>query len=155
LPVDAFPALPNAIREVLRNRGCLIPQQTISGDGGHVHNVVQGEFFETGKASWAVLCSVNESSSILVFRDAADRDPEVLAKSEDKGQLQGAGNERIAYSRQIQPADRKFMMEHYRAYGGTKPPPIDHQGIDDAFVGKASVTYYWYRGEWLKLSGSD
>jgi beta-lactamase regulating signal transducer with metallopeptidase domain len=157
LAVDAFPALPNAIREVLRNRGCLIPQQTFSenGAGSHAHNVIQGEFFEAGKPSWAVLCSVNESSSILVFRNAADRDPEELAKSEDKNQLQGMGNQKIAYSRQIQQVDRKFMVDHYRAYGGTKPPPIDHRGIDDAFVGKASITYYWYRGEWLKLSGSD
>ena len=102
-----------------------------------------------------MLCSVNESSSILVFRDAADRNPEDLAKAEDRNDLQGAGNGRIAYSRQIQPVDRKFIMDHYRAYGGTEPPPIDHQGIDDAFVGKASITYYWYRGKWMKLSGSD
>jgi hypothetical protein len=145
------------IREEIRNRGCLIPQQTFS-DGGtsnQLQNVVQGEFFEKGKTSWAVLCSVNESSSILVFRDVADRRPEELAKSEDKNELQGAGNGRVAYSREIQPVDRKFIVEHYRDYGGPEPPPIDHQGIDDAFVGKASVIYYWYRGEWLKLQGAD
>lgn len=157
LAVDAFPALPPAIREELRNRGCLIPQQTFSDDqaGNQPQNVIEGEFFEKGRASWAVLCSVNESSSILVFRDASDRHPEDLAKSEDKDQLQGAGKGRIAYSRQLAPADRKFIMDHYRAYGGPEPPPIDHQGIDDAFEGKASVTYYWYRGEWKKLTGAD
>jgi beta-lactamase regulating signal transducer with metallopeptidase domain len=157
LPADAFPALPSMIREQLRNRGCLIPQQTFS-DGGtsnQLQSVVQGEFFEKGKPSWAVLCSVNESSSILVFRDVADRRPEELAKSEDKNELQGAGNGRIAYSREIQPVDRKFIMDHYRGYGGPEPPPIDHQGIDDVSVGKASVIYYWYRGEWLKLQGAD
>lgn len=157
LPVDAFSALPPVIREELRNRGCLIPQQTF-GEGetaNQAHNVVQGEFFERGKTSWAALCSVNESSSILVFRDASDRHPEELSKSEDKNELQGAGNGRIAYSRQIQPADSKFILGHYRAYGGPEPPPIDHQGIDDAFVGKGSVTYYWYRGDWRKLTGAD
>jgi len=69
------------IREEIRSRGCMIPQQTLS-DGGtsnQLQNVVQGEFFEKGKTSWAVLCSVNESSSILVFRDVADRHPEELA----------------------------------------------------------------------------
>ena len=29
----------------------------------------------------------------------------------------------------------------------------DHQGIDDAFLEKASVTYYWYEGKWLDPSG--
>jgi beta-lactamase regulating signal transducer with metallopeptidase domain len=33
LPADAFPELPPVIREEIRNRGCLIPQQTFS-DGG-------------------------------------------------------------------------------------------------------------------------
>jgi len=36
-----------------------------------------------------------------------------------------------------------------------KPPPIDHQGISDAMVGKASEVLYFYRGKWLRLSGDD
>ena len=156
LPADAFPALPLVIQEELRNRGCLIPQQTFSDEGSSkAQNVIEGEFFEKGKTSWAVLCSVNGTSSILVFRDAADRHPEDLAEAEDRSHLQDAGNGRIAYDRLIPPVDHKFIMDHYRAYGGTEPPPIDHQGIDDAFVGKASITYYWYGGKWMKLSGSD
>jgi hypothetical protein len=46
-------------------------------------------------------------------------------------------------------------MGHYRAYGGPKPPPIDHQGIDDAFLEKASVTFYFHKGNWLQLTGAD
>jgi hypothetical protein len=46
-------------------------------------------------------------------------------------------------------------MRHYDAYGSVKPPPIDHQGIDDAFAGKASVVLYFYRGKWLELTGAD
>ena len=30
-------------------------------------------------------------------------------------------------------------MRHYEAYGDRKPPPIDHQGIDDAFIEKQVV----------------
>ena len=41
-------------------------------------------------------------------------------------------------------------MDHYRAYGGPKPPPIDHQGIESGGE-KASVVLYCYRGKWLKL----
>jgi hypothetical protein len=36
-----------------------------------------------------------------------------------------------------------------------KPPRIDHKGIDDAFVGKASEVHYYYRGKWLELQGAD
>jgi hypothetical protein len=32
---------------------------------------------------------------------------------------------------------------------------MNHQGIDDAFLEKASVTYYYYRGKWLQLTGAD
>jgi hypothetical protein len=46
-------------------------------------------------------------------------------------------------------------MRHYLGYGGPKPPPMNHQGIDDAFLEKASVTYYYYRGKWLQLTGAD
>ena len=35
-----------------------------------------------------------------------------------------------------------------------KSLPMDHQGIDDAIVGKASVVVYLYRGKWLHLSGA-
>jgi hypothetical protein len=35
-------------------------------------------------------------------------------------------------------------MRHYRAYGGTTLPTLDHQGIDDTFVEKASVTWHFH-----------
>ena len=46
-------------------------------------------------------------------------------------------------------------MRHYRAYGGPEPPPIDHHGIDDAFLEKASVTWQdFHQGKWLQLQGA-
>jgi hypothetical protein len=50
---------------------------------------------------------------------------------------------------------RDFIMRHYRAYGAPEPPPIDHHGIDDAFLEKASVTWYFHQGKWLQLTGAD
>ena len=154
LPPNAFPELPVPIQTELNHRGCMIPQPASSGEA-RMRNVVKGEFFEKGKTAWAVLCSAKGSSSILVFHGGDDSRPEQLAGAEDKNFLQGAGDGRIVYSREIQPADRKFILDHYRAYGGPEPPPIDHQGIDDAFLGKASVTHYWYGGEWRHLTGAD
>jgi len=46
-------------------------------------------------------------------------------------------------------------MRHFSPYGGPTPPQIDHQGIDDAFIEKASVTWYFDGGSWLKLTGAD
>jgi hypothetical protein len=33
------------------------------------------------------------------------------------------------------------------------PPPIDHDCIDDAFLEKASITWYWHDGDWVQLQG--
>ncbi len=152
VPSDAFPELPDTIISTLRSLRCTIPQPSASAPP---RNVIRGDFFVQGQAGWAVLCSSGGFSSILVFRDNLDTHPEELARSEDKGYLLDVGNDKIAYSREITAVDRKFIMTHYRAYGGPEPPPIDHQGIDDAFLEKASVILYWYEGKWLRLQGTD
>ena len=59
------------------------------------------------------------------------------------------------YSREIRAVGLRLIMGHYRAYGGPEPPPIDHQGIDDAFLEKASTTWYYDGGRWLQLQGAD
>jgi hypothetical protein len=74
---------------------------------------------------------------------------------EDRNFLQGISAGNIGFSRGISPAGRDFIMRHYKAYGGPVPPRLDHQGIDDAFLEKASVTYYFYNGNWMKLTGAD
>jgi hypothetical protein len=147
LSPNAFPDLPPAIAARLRARTCLIPQPAAAGAPG---NVIRGEFFEKGKLAWAVLCLTQGSSVILAFQSDTDAHPAELAPAPDQNYVEDG-----AYARQISAVDRKFMVEHYRAYGGPEPPPIDHQGIDDAFLEKASVTYYWYQGQWRKLTGSD
>lgn len=152
LPPDAFPNVPATIRGTLRLRGCLIPQPA---GNDQPRNVIQGEFLTKGQTSWAALCSIHGASSILVFRDPTDTKPGELARAEDKSYLQGLGSDTIGYSRAIQTVDGKYITTHYRAFGGPQPPPIDHQGIDDAFVGKASVTHYWHKGAWLGLQGAD
>jgi hypothetical protein len=48
---------------------------------------------------------------------------------------------------------RKYILDHYRPYGGPKPPPIDHQGIECS-SGMASSILYFYKGKWLTLQGA-
>jgi hypothetical protein len=157
LSPDAFPELPAPIRTALRRRGCTIPQPApvqTSGDGPRA-NVIRGDFFAPGQPAWAVLCSVAGSSSILVFRGGSGAAPAELAKYEDRIYLQDFGTGKAGYDRQIRPVNRKFIVERYRAYGGPKPPSIDHQGIDDKMLEKVSVVHYWYGKQWLELTGSD
>ncbi len=152
LPVEAFPELPPAVAGVLRARNCGAPQP---GAAGPPRNVIRGQFFARGEAGWAVLCSLNNSTALLAFRNDRDTNPDTVITSDDQNYLQGFDGDNIGYSREITAAGRDFIMSHYRAFGGPEPPPIDHQGIDDAFTGKASITWYFNNREWLRLQGDD
>lgn len=139
------------VRE-LQGRGCTIPQTPYTKKP---HNVIRGDFAKPGQTDWAVLCSVKGVSTILVFWNGSERNPAEIAPMEDRNFLQGISTDEIGYSRGISPVGKDFIMRHYEAYGGPKPPPIDHQGIDDAFIEKASVMWYFFGGKWLKLTGAD
>ncbi|MGD1095263.1 MAG: hypothetical protein ABSB35_25135 [Bryobacteraceae bacterium] len=148
----AFAQLPKNLVSELQRRGCTIPQvPMIEG----LQNVIKGEFAKPGQTDWAVLCSVGRVSSILVFWNGSVTNPAEIAKRPDMDRLQGWGGDKIVYSWGITPIGKDYIMEHYNAYGGEKPPPIDHQGVDDAFYGKASEVLYFYEGKWLHLSGAD
>lgn len=152
LTPSAFPELPAKIRRELERRGCTIPQvRTVNKP----QNVIKGEFTRKGQTDWAVLCSVNQVSTILVFREASERNPSELEREADIDKIQAVGGNTSAYSRAISSVGREYILSHYRAYGGPKPPTIGHQGINDAFVGKASVVHYCYEGKWVKLTGAD
>ena len=139
------------VRE-LERRGCTIPQTPFTKNP---HNVIRGEFAKPGQTDWAVLCSVKGVSSILVFWKASEKNPAVIARMEDRIFLQGITADETGFSRAIDPVGKDFIMRHYDTYGGPKPPPIDHQGINDSFLEKASEVSYFYDGRWLKLTGAD
>ena len=152
LPPSAFPSLPGTVAKELQRRGCTIPQEGISK---RLSNVISGQFARPGQTDWAVLCSVNGSSSILVFWNGTATDVAEVARREDRIYLQSLIGNEIAFSRSISAVGSDVILTHYKAYGGTTPPPLDHQGIDDAFLEKASSVQYFYKGKWLELTGSD
>jgi len=102
-----------------------------------------------------MLCSIGGVSSILVYWNGSAANPAQIEETKDIDRLQGSGAEGIIYSRAIAPVGRTYILQHYQAYGGSKLPPIDHLGINDAFVEKGSVVLYFYRQEWLRLTGAD
>ena len=149
----AFPQLPGRVRRNLRARGCTIPQTFAAT---RPHNVISGEFAWRGQTDWTVLCSRHRVSSILVFWGGSTKSVAEIAKAADSDFLQVVGGDgEIGFSRSIGAVGRDYILTHYREYGGRKPPPIDHQGINDAFVEKASSVLYYHRGRWLKLQGAD
>jgi hypothetical protein len=152
LTPSMFRGLPGLVRTDLERRGCTVPQvwyDTVPG------NVISGHFRTAAQTDWAVLCSVNSVSSILVYwRGRADSVAEV-GSAADKGYLQGVGGGRIGFSRAIAAVDARFIRRNYQEFGGPTPPPLDHDGINDAFVEKASGVWYWHEGKWLRLTGVD
>jgi hypothetical protein len=157
LPPNTFAQLPAKIIADLNRRGCTVPQ-TFLGVGPNKlgpHNVIKGEFAKPRQTDWAVLCSVNLVSSILVFWNGSGTDVSEIEKREDVQYLEGTGDNRIVYTRLITPVGAQFIKERAVGNGGPEPPPLDHQGINDAMLEKASVVQYLCNGEWLALSGDD
>ena len=152
LPPSEFSALPNAVRTELDRRGCTIPQVYT---GGRPHNVVRGAFRRAGQVDVAVLCSRARTSAILVFWDGDPRHIEEIAVKPDADFLQMIALDRIGFSRAIGVASPDYIRERSRQYGGPQPPSLAHDGINDAFVEKASVVWYWHEGRWLRLTGAD
>ena len=149
----AFPGLPAAVRAHLEKRGCTIPQSPEVDE--QPNNVVRGQFTSAKQQDFAVLCSVRGISSILVFRGGSATDVAELAPMEDKGRLQVTGVNSIAYSRVIGVARPSAIRVYAQEFGGALLPRLDHDGINDAFVGKGSIVLYWFGGKWLELTGMD
>ena len=152
LKPSAFPELPVMVRRFLEQRECEIPQ---SFPDKTPHNVIRGRFTSANQMDIAVLCSKARVSTVLVFRGGTTSAVAELAQP-DEGFLQvvDAGGV-VGYSRALGVATPSYIREHHAAYGGPKPPPLDHDGINDIFVEKASVVWYWYRGRGLPLQGAD
>ena len=153
LPPDSFPQLPPSVRSELEVRGCSVPQSFTSD---RPHNVIVASFAKAGQVDWAVLCSRQDSSSVLIFWGGADPGPPtVFPRSSDAGFLQGIGEGRIGYSRVLLVASPGQIREYAAAFGGFLPKVLDHDGVEDAFAGKASVVAYMEGGHWLTLTGAD
>ena len=146
---SAFTELPSGVLTEIHRRGCTIPQPP----GTDLQNVIKGEFTKHGETDWAVLCSVNWVSSILIFWNGAVSGMSEIEKRQDVYVL--TRDQRVVYTRLISPVSAEFIMDRALGDGGPKPPPLDHQGINDAFLEKGSAVQYFYNGEWQQLAGDD
>ena len=146
-----FPDLPADVRTVLEQRGCTVPQPYNAGV--QKRNVVSGQFTAVGQTEWAVLCSHEKRSAILVFRGAHPDQVDRLAEEADAQYLQVVHGEReIGYSRQLTVASPKLVRRRFSK--GTLRT-ADHDGIENIFLGKASVVWYRSGGKWISTPAGD
>lgn len=122
------------ISRVLTKEGCKIPQWKY-GFGG----VAVGEFVQKGQTDIAVICIRDGISTIKVFWGGPKSCPSNIKSI---GQFINTVNE-------------KYITDRYHDYGGTEPPPITHDGLNDHFVEKASIVRYCHNGVWIELTGAD
>lgn len=141
LPLTAFPELPRNVVRELQRRDCTIPQ--VAGFNKR-QNVIHGEFGKPGQADWAVLCARAGFVELYVFWNGRERDMSRVGRWPLGDPFETA----------IAPVSRRYILDHYRAYGGPKPPPINHQGVECS-SGMASSILYFYKGRWLTLQGAD
>jgi hypothetical protein len=86
LAPSSFKQLSRELIQELERRRCTVTQ--ISGSR-QLGNVIRGQFLKKGQSDWAVLCSVNMKSSILVFANGSPGNPINIADGEDLNMLQG------------------------------------------------------------------
>jgi hypothetical protein len=152
LPPAAFPRLPATIRQALAQRGCTVPQTFI--DPGP-HNVIRGHFARPRQTDWAVLCSRQDTSVVLVFWAGRATAPATLNPGPDATFLQGIGGGAIGFSRVLRVARASRIRQYAKDQGGLLPTRMDHDGLEDAFAEKGSTIAYWDAGQWLTLAGAD
>lgn len=147
-----FPGIPRWLTAELTGRHCSIPQ---SFGENRPHNIIRGFFNDGNVTDWAVLCSRQRVSTILVFWDEQAQKVAELSSEPDANSLQVVLRGEIGFSRVIGVATPATIRAYHRAFGDGVLPPLSHSGINDAFVGKGSVVWYWRLGKWLRLAGAD
>jgi hypothetical protein len=149
---SAFPQAPAAVRAEMERRGCTVPQPH---GASRPENLVSGRFTSAGQTDWAGLCSRDRISVILVFRGGSTTDVAELARQPDRSYLQGLGGGVIGFSRDLGVADAAYIRAHHDPRTRPPLPILDHDGINDIFIEKGSVVWFWSQGRWLELAGSD
>lgn len=148
LPLESFPELPPAVRAVLQERGCMIPQ---TYEARRPENVVHGELRQKGSSDWAVLCSHQGVTSLFVFDGNAPGLPIELVTRKDTDWLGSQPGQRaLGFAWGIDLARARRVRE----VAGSKFGPYDHDGIEDVLVERSSEIHYYQQGKWLLFEGA-
>jgi hypothetical protein len=152
---SSFKSLPRSIARHLESNGYTIPQiwTDKSLDPKEIPpNVIHGSFRRQGQVDWAVLCSRNDSSAIVIFWGGSTSNTARLRHSSDDDWLQSIDEERHqGYSRYIEVANPKRIRE----VGEGLPSGKIHDGVEEFFEGKASSVFYFDKSGSHEFHGDD
>ena len=156
----SFPALPAAIRRNLEDRGCTIPQAAAGlFDSVSLNNVIQGSFTAARRSEWAILCSIRDTSTVLIYPATGSAPLDSVGREEDRRTLQGQGHLGILYSRVISAISaaqiRAWHAKLLELPRQLLPVEADHDGINDGYMFKGSTILYFHQDRWLFLLGGD
>lgn len=148
LGLDAFPTVPPPVRAALEGRGCRVPQSY--GDR-QPHNVIEGSFTAAGRREWAVLCSVRDTSTVLIVSGAGVV-VDSLERGEDAEWIEHMPDLGPVYARRL----KRVSPDQLRAAprdpeGPNAPRRADHDAIKLVYDGKGSSTLYKSAGRWRQV----
>lgn len=149
LPPASFPSTPAPVLADLEKRHCMIPQ---SYEARGPENVIHGAFREKGSTDWAVLCSKNGTSTLLVYWSGMGKPAEIAAQADTDTADPHDTTNILGYARGLDTASPGRINETLvnRRHG-----PFDHDGIQDEHIEKTSVIHYYKNGAWMTLQGSE
>ena len=150
LPLTSFPAMPPAVSAQLNERNCMVPQ---TYEARAPENVVHASLERKGSDDWAVLCSVNGSTTLYVFFQSKLSAPLALRRQRDTEWL---GSEVVgAYGSAWGSRDAVPRRCAHAKGGASSHIGFEHDGIDDSFVEKSSTTHYFEDGTWMVFDNSN
>jgi hypothetical protein len=149
---DKTQLLPELFRDQLRKEGCAIPPNSPTDDiiGAQL---IHGSLAHQGQTDWAGLCTTGAGHYIQIYWGGPSQCESRIEI--EAPPLDSATPSEYGINRAIGLAGEAYILEHYRAYGGTRPAKLDHVGINYIYVGKASVVFYCHEGKWLAFTGAD
>jgi hypothetical protein len=145
LPVSSFPELPAEMQAELNRRGCLIPQ---TFEAHRPENVIHGSFEKAGSSDWAVLCSAQGTTSLLVFFASAPEKALLLSSSLETQRLQQHDISGVlGFNWGIDPESPEQVR---KAQIGMEPRPVklDHDAVGDTVVEHRTVYHFYSKGAW-------
>jgi hypothetical protein len=151
LAPTAFGDLPRDAAAALEAGGCTVPQ---AWGENEPHNVVVGSFGAPGQTDWAVLCSREGNSSVVVIWGGPVTCPSPIASPlADRSFLQNTGLDGILFSRGI--SGIRLDPRYWSSPQGPSADSLNHAAISDAFYEKGATAYYCEGGIWIEYTTGD
>lgn len=152
LPVSSFPEVPASIKDLLKRRGCMIPQ---TYEAHQPENVVHASLERAGSSDWAVLCSVQGTVSLLVFFASNPAQLVVLASTPETERLQAHDPTGVlGFNWGIDPASPAQIREAQTGLEH-RPPRLDHDALADSVVEHRTIYHFYAKSVWTLIEMPD